>query len=91
MELLISEYNDNSCPGSVLIYPNPGIDLITILNTTGFDNIYIEISNLQGQILYQDVLFNLKERINISSFEKGIYLIKIDTPLSSITKKIVKY
>jgi PKD repeat protein len=91
IELLISEYNDNSGLGSVLIYPNPAHNQITVQNATGFDNINVEISNLQGQILYQYNLFKPKEKINISSFEKGIYLIKVYTPVSSITKKIVKY
>ncbi len=56
-----------------IIYPNPAKDILTIESIL---NLSIEISNMQGQIIYQQIFEQGKTEINISKFSKGIYIIK---------------
>ncbi len=58
------------------IYPNPAVKNIYI-NTILDKNSNVEITNLKGQILYQNKLENVVNGIDISNFSKGIYLVKV--------------
>jgi hypothetical protein len=58
------------------IYPNPTNDKIKI--KTIIKDAFVEISNLNGQILYTKELNNqLSVQIDISSYSKGIYFVKV--------------
>lgn len=67
------------------VYPNPATDYITISSQHNIDA--VEIYNTLGQSIFrkeQDV-----NTINVQDIESGIYLLKIYSGKSSVSKKIV--
>ena len=73
----------------ILIYPNPTNG---ILNFDFTDNNVqqIKISDLTGKTIIEKTEINQNEMIDLSSFESGIYIIKIQTDNEIFTTKIVK-
>ena len=71
------------------IYPNPTIDLLSIeTNDPGHHT--IEITSLSGQLLYSIKMEGSTLQIDLSSFQKGVYLITIRNKDFVTTRKIIK-
>lgn len=73
-------------PGSISIYPNPTTGDVQISGIE--DNYTVEVYNAVSENLLQMNLSG-EGRINLSSYPKGIYIIKITTRDLSFTKKVV--
>ena len=73
----------------VSISPNP-ISGSGVLNITAGEKADYRLFNIKGQILKKGVLVSGESKINVSSFDKGIYLLNIKTSKDSFTKKVVK-
>ncbi len=69
------------------IYPNPSNGVFEIENNTN-DNIYLEILNIEGKIIYTSN-FNNKTKIDLSNYSKGIYFIKLNSNNETYYKKII--
>ena len=64
------------------IYPNPAADIINIeIGNTGEQEIVIELLNVSGQLVYKREFKNNKDplvkQINLSSYAKGVYFLRI--------------
>jgi putative heme degradation protein len=72
------------------IFPNPsnGVFTITFQNMPN-KNSEIEIFNSLGQRINKDVLNTQTKTIDISSFPKGIYFLKISFGEKYVFKKII--
>ncbi len=69
------------------VYPNPAQDYITI--DLGNNKIAeIKIYNILGKRIYQKKIIN-KTRINLSSYPRGFYLLKIKTEREKYSRKII--
>ncbi|MBI9039235.1 MAG: T9SS type A sorting domain-containing protein, partial [Bacteroidales bacterium] len=74
------------------VYPNPVntnylfIELEDFLNS----NVNLSIINIYGELIYKTSLpkSEKKHKINVSDFQAGVYLIKLQTQKGTITKKI---
>jgi PKD domain/Secretion system C-terminal sorting domain len=79
---------------SINVYPNPVIDFTTLeINTTNNKSgMLIVVTDLQGRNVYTKQIpagrYNIKERINMSSFAKSMYLITVH--FSSQDKQTIK-
>ncbi|OFX88827.1 MAG: hypothetical protein A2W99_05000 [Bacteroidetes bacterium GWF2_33_16] len=71
---------------TIYIYPNPTNNLINIKNLDA--NSRITITNLQGISIIDN---ECKDYFDLSSFNAGIYLVKIKFNNSVIVKKVIKY
>jgi hypothetical protein len=70
-------------------YPNPVTDLLTI--ETGISDRYdIDITNLNGQLVFRKNIEKPTHKINLSSFQKGVYFITIRSKDFVTTSKIIK-
>ena len=69
------------------IYPNPTKSKINISSDAKISKILIY--NTFGKLIYQSTE-KIDNSIDVSSFAKGIYLLKVFTDGTSITKKIIK-
>ena len=69
------------------IFPNP---TSSILNITANEKADYQLLNIRGQTLKKGILAKGRSEINISSFAKGVYLLKINTEKRSLTRKVVK-
>jgi hypothetical protein len=81
--------NDIDNTGSLSTYPNPANTFLTI--ETDISGLYeIEISSLNGRLVYQ---WENKEpviHLDLSSFQKGVYFITIRSKDFVTTRKIIK-
>ena len=79
---------------SINVYPNPVIDFTTLeINTTNNKSgLLIVVTDLQGRTVYTKQIpagrYSIKEKINMSSFSKSMYLITVH--FSSQDKKTLK-
>jgi len=77
-----------SLPG-LSIYPNPNNDLLTI-ETYKSDQHFIEITSLNGHLVYNECMDGTIHQIDLSSFNKGVYIITVRSRDFSTAKKLIK-
>lgn len=77
---------------SITVYPNPANDLIVVTTNQleALRNPILSLYNAGGQLLLQQPVKQRKTELNISSFAKGIYLIKITSEEQTQVVKFVK-
>lgn len=86
----VEEFNDSN---SFNIYPNPNTGKFNLImkNKQGIINNEINIYNILGEKVYYNPKFNeqTSSEIDLSSFQKGIYFIKIHTGAKIHAEKFV--
>ncbi|MCX6275769.1 MAG: glycosyl hydrolase family 18 protein [Bacteroidetes bacterium] len=73
-------------PASIMLYPNPANDVITISNLSKSRQA-IDIINSFGNIVYSGELTIENKSINISGLQKGIYLVRVGNSVSKFSKQ----
>jgi hypothetical protein len=86
--------NEDDNEEELIIYPNPAKDIIYIeLNLTAIRNVELYLSDIKGTIVYSDYIRNLMGKevtsVDVASFNKGIYFIKIVSENKVYFRKIV--
>ena len=84
---VVSSVNEFSASLAVKIFPDPAkmqINITTPQQST------IEITNIQGQSIKNIFTDKTSTTIDISSFAKGIYFVKVKTANNIIVKKFIK-
>ena len=88
-----SSINETTFNGNLGIYPNPTNGIFTIeMNDVEKDVYTIKITNVLGQKVFttsQSVNGIYKENIDLSAFQKGVYLIEIKNSTATITERII--
>jgi len=75
---------------SINIYPNPSKDFINIdLSNSDAKVSSIKISDVQGQIISEQIVSNQIERISVSNFADGIYILQLNSDKGILTQKII--
>lgn len=78
----------NSSENTMSYYPNPVKDILTINSKENISNIVI--INMSGQQIYlRDNLNATSVKVNMTNFENGVYLVKVDHDKKSETFKII--
>jgi hypothetical protein len=84
--------NEELINSSVVAYPNPTSGVITLNITDNTNGAVVNIYNVAGSLVssttYNGTVVN--EKIDLSSYDNGIYMMIINSNNSVITKKIVK-
>ena len=75
--------------GDIMVYPNPATDKIR-LSVTGAEEGEVYIYSSTGQLMFEGREMDLSESINVSNFEKGLYIIKIIAGGELHTSKLIK-
>jgi|GEM_PF-1601022 len=73
---------------SVSVYPNPFVDELTV-NVNEESTVDVEINDLTGRLVYSSN-FNNNQTINLSSLNKGIYILTVKGQNVESTTKIIK-
>ena len=74
---------------NIWIYPNPTNSILTIESEQqGLHS--IEITSLNGQLIYKGEMEGTTHQIDLSSFSKGVYFVTIWTKEFVRTEKIIK-
>ena len=76
----------------IYIYPNPAKEKLTIDFRNGYAlrNTFVSIYDIQGQLLLQTTIIQPQTEVNINSFAKGIYVLKINNNNNTTVAKFVK-
>jgi hypothetical protein len=84
--------NEFHKPNSISIYPNPSSDklIIDFQSINDLKNITVSIYNIQGKLLLQQAIKQTQIEINISSFAKGVYIIKVYNDNNIMVSKFIK-
>lgn len=70
------------------ISPNPVRDILYIDNSSRFEIESIQVYDVMGRAVFRTD--NLSKQLDVSSLKAGAYLIKIETDIGVVTKKIIK-
>lgn len=78
------EFND------LTMYPNPANNEVN-LKWNGTDDVSVRIYNTLGKLMYYGKKINLSNgfKIEVSSFNSGVYFVKLNSPKGEITKKLI--
>jgi hypothetical protein len=87
----ISIFNDaKALPVQMSIYPNPVSDIATISLTTA-KIASLTVYTKEGTVIFKDNAVDSSYKLDVSRFEKGIYLLTVTTDSGEIlTDKIIK-
>lgn len=79
---------DNSSDSNITIYPNP---TTAIINVVSNDNIINEVAvmDIAGNVVVKESANSNNVSLDLSSFAKGMYLVKVVTAEDSLVKKVV--
>ena len=70
------------------VYPNPSTGLLNI-NQSSNDIYTISVTNIIGQVVYKDIINNVKNIIDLSHFDKGVYLVEIKDNRTIFTERLI--
>jgi hypothetical protein len=71
------------------MYPNPANNLLTV-EVAGSDLYSINITSMNGQLIYSTNMEGPTHQIDLSSFQKGVYYISIRSNDFVTIRKIIK-
>jgi choice-of-anchor B domain-containing protein len=75
---------------AVLVYPNPTTEFLTIELADRFRKCKLEVMDLTGHIVLEVSNINDVSKLDISSFNSGIYCLRISSPAEIYSTKLVK-
>jgi hypothetical protein len=78
---------NNEFVNQLSVYPNPANDMVTIAATTNLKQ--IEVIDLAGKVIFSSNNLSNKCTINTSAYNKGMYIIKVQTENSIQTTKLL--
>ena len=82
-----SVQDDVEAQDNLVLYPNPSKNQVTINNIS--TPATIQIFNLEGKIVYRQTTNKTIETIDVSNLDNALYLIKVISKKSTITKKLL--
>ena len=75
----------------ISIYPNPTKDNLTVVLNNVNENVDYEIFNTLGQIMSKgNLAANSTHTLQMSSYQSGIYFVKLSTSTHTMTEKLIK-
>jgi hypothetical protein len=76
---------------SIEMHPNPATDFVTITLGAQHDNVIMEIRDVEGKLINTETLSSNKttQRIDVSSFAKGVYYVKFTSGEANSVRRLV--
>ncbi len=85
-----TEIKDLTNNQSISVYPNPSADGVFSLEIyPGNTNYDLKIYNVLGSEIIKSKILNRKSKIDMSSYPKGIYFLKVSSDNNNFVRKIV--
>jgi len=78
---------ENNLTDEFDIYPNPATELINISSAVKMNS--IKVFNYSGQEIFNSTANDYSCKLEISTFEKGLYLIRIETNDTVYTRRVI--
>jgi arylsulfatase A-like enzyme len=73
----------------LILWPNPAREVLH-LELTGKGPFHITLTNISGQLIYDNTIAGSQHQINFQSFRKGIYLLTIRSSKRVLARHIIK-
>ncbi len=90
---IIVNINENNFDNEIKLYPNPTNNFVNLeIQNTENEKLLVEITNINGQFMYKkqyNKTANSTIQIDLSSYPKGVYLIKLRTDKFVKVSKLV--
>ena len=74
----------------VMIYPNPSNTAINIRLSTYSSNEFILITDVFGRIIYKELLQGINTKLDVSSWNNGVYFYEIMNGKEILRGKFIK-
>jgi hypothetical protein len=86
--------NENALNDAISLMPNPVSNTLYIqFNNFSGDQINVEMTNIQGQVVYSNQFVDISSKgsrtVDVSSLNKGMYIVKFTTENEVIAKQII--
>jgi hypothetical protein len=78
---------NNEVVNQLSVYPNPSNGLVTISATNAIKQ--VEVFDLAGKVIFTSNNYNNKCTVNTSAYNKGMYIIKVQTEDAIETTKLL--
>lgn len=93
-DLIITEgapsgINDNAIAHNLKVYPNPAVNEV-YLDVESQNITHIEVYSITGSLAFQSKVNNSRYLMDISSFDKGAYMVKVFTQSDVYTSRFIK-
>lgn len=89
INITFTQINDADAPHSIVLYPNPVVDELKLVNNSPKAAIRIQIFHTNGKLVYQGILHD-KLSISTTQFESGTYLVRYGNEEANQVQKIIK-
>ncbi|MDR2776345.1 MAG: T9SS type A sorting domain-containing protein, partial [Tannerella sp.] len=73
---------------AVKVYPNPAVDVIVIDGAPAGST--LAVFDLSGRIVYRQANISGRETVSVASWPAGLYLVTVQMPEGTVTRKTVK-
>ena len=80
--------NELSFEKGIVLYPNPTEGQVIISASRAIDVIFVY--DLRGRLVKQHKVGELSSTVDMTSFESGVYLVKITSGEAQVTKRVIK-
>ena len=71
----------------VSVYPNPATERVYVKGE--FENARLSLTTAEGRLVYTENNFSRQTSVNVSGFERGVYLLRLETQKGILTRKLV--
>ena len=71
------------------ISPNPNNGTFDIVVPNIYENTTVEILDLSGKIIFNEILSQKKQRLDINNISRGVYLISVNQNGNTKTEKLI--
>ena len=71
------------------IYPNPNYGEFTLKTIKTNSEISIEISDINGKLIYNETKNGLENNLQISNIQRGVYFVKVSSNYGNVIKRFV--
>jgi len=80
---------NNKLSEMISVTPNPAIDNI-IVKSNGFEMEKVTLYDLNGRLILSEMPNNNQINVSISTFQPGVYILKVKTTFGTAVKRIIK-
>ncbi len=85
----INKHNVND---GIVVYPNPTTGILNVVSQQGREIISIRVNEIEGNTVYKTTGLNGKYfELNLTNKENGIYVIVVETPETTVARKILLF
>jgi hypothetical protein len=85
--VIVTGIEDPALVDGIAVYPNPARNILNITSTS--DITHVTVMNYVGQVVYnQRVVEDNNLELNVSNYETGVYMVKVETAAGILVKKI---